>query len=101
MPEDLNYSVSPNNVHLESSFRVPKERFEQELEAMRGQCPDSLVWKNRSMKSLKMEWATHNAFHSMGIFRSRTSHADFNWPQCWLIRLGYAILGPIVWPFIK
>ena len=59
-----------------------------------------LVW-NRSIKSLKHEWAAHNAFHSLGIFRKQTAHADLNWPQPWLIRLGYAIIGTIVWPFIK
>ena len=101
MPEDFNYTVSPNNIHLESSFKVGKHAFDRELAAMREQHPESLVWKNRSIKSLKREWAAHNAFYALGIFRSRTSHTDLNWPQNWLIRLGYAVIGPIVWPFIK
>ena len=50
------------------------------------------------MESLKREWAAHNA---LGISRSRTSHMDLNWPQPWFVRLGYAILGTIAWPFIK
>ena len=94
------YSVTPNNIHLESSFRVPKVDFERELKAMRERHPDSQVWK-RSMESLKREWAAHNAFHAMGIFRNRTAHMDLNWPQPWYVRLGYAILGRVVWPFIK
>ena len=61
---------------------------------------ESQVW-NRSIDSLKREWAAHNAFHAMGIFRSRTGHMDLNWPQPWFVRLGYAILGRVVWPFIK
>ena len=100
MIEPGEYSVTPNNIHLESSFQVRKEDFENELKAIRERHPESLVW-NRSIKSLMREWVTHNVFHAMGIFRSRTAHMDLNWPQPWFVRLGYAIIGPIVWPFIK
>ena len=95
-----NYTVSPNNIHMESSFEISKEDFESELKTLREQYPDSLVW-NRSMDSLKREWAAHNALHAMGIARKQTAHADLNWPQHWLIRLGYDIIGTIAWPFIK
>ena len=95
-----NYTVSPNNIHMESSFTISKEDFESELKTLREQYPDSLVW-NRSMDSLKREWAGHNALHAMGIARKQTAHADLNWPQHWLIRLGYDIIGTIAWPFIK
>ena len=95
-----NYSVTSNNIHIESSFKVSKEDFESVLNALREQYPDCLVW-NRSIKSLKHEWAAHNAFHALGIARKQTAHADLNWPQPWLIRIGYAIIGTIVWPFIK
>ena len=98
--QKIEYTVSPNNIHLESSFQVPKAAFEQELLAIRAKHPDSLVW-NRSIPSLKLEWATHNAFHALGIYKSRTAHMDLNWPQRWIFRLGYAIIGTIVWPFIK
>ena len=100
MLEDLKYSVSPNNIHLESSFQVPKAAFERTLRAIREQHPDCLVW-NRSIGSLVREWATHNAFHALGIYRSRTAHMDLNWPQGWIFRFGYAVIGTIVWPFIK
>lgn len=97
---DANFTVTPNNIHMESSFNISKEDFENELKALREQYPDSLVW-NRSMDSLKREWAAHNALHAMGIARKQTAHADLNWPQHWLIRLGYDIIGTIAWPFIK
>ena len=100
MSEPGEYSVSPNNIHLESSFRVPKDDFECELKAIRERHPDSQVW-NRSMGSLKREWAAHNAFHALGIFRDRTAHMDLNWPQPWIIRVAYDLLGRVVWPFNK
>ena len=100
MREAWKYSVSENNIHMDSSFLVSKEDFESELNALREQHPNNQVW-NRSIESLKHEWATHKAFHAMGIFPNRTGHMDLNWPQPWFVRLGYAILGRIAWPFIK
>ena len=100
MREAGKYSVSENNIHLDSSYQVRKDDFESELNALREQHPESQVW-NRSIESLKREWATHNAFHAMGIFPNRTGHMDLNWPQPWFVRLGYAIFGRIAWPFIK
>ncbi len=100
MTEPRDYTVSPTNIHLELSFLVSKADFERELLAMRERHPESQVW-NRSIDSLKREWAAHNAFHSLGIFRKKTAHADLNWPQHWLIRFGYAIIGTIAWLFIK
>lgn len=97
---DPNYTVSPNNIHLDSSYKVHKADFERELLAIRERHPESLVW-NRSIRSLKQEWAAHNALHALGIFRERTAHMDLNWPQKWIFRAGYALIGAVVWPFIK
>lgn len=96
----MQYTISPTNIHLESSFEVPKADFEPELVAMREQHPESLVWR-RSIDSLKREWAAHNALHALGFLRGKTAHTDLNWPQPWPVRLGYALLGRLAWPFIK
>ena len=96
----MQYTLSSTNIHLISSFEVNKKDFERELIAMREQHPECLVW-NRSIKSLTREWAAHNAFHAMGIFRNKTADTDLNWPQAWLTRVGYWIAGCLVWPFIK
>ena len=100
VPASVDYTVTPTNIHLESSFNVPKADFERDLISLREQHPDSLVW-NRSIESLKREWAAHNAFHALGIARKQTAHADLNWPQPWLIRVAYNLIGLAVWPFIK
>ena len=96
----MQYKVTPTNIQLKSSFEVRKEDFERELLSMREAHPESLVW-NRSIKSLKREWAAHNAFHALGVFRKQTADVDLDWPQGWLTRVGYAVAGAIVWPFIK
>ena len=96
----MQYTISPTNIHLESSFEVPKADFERVLLSMREEHPDSLVWQ-RSIGSLKREWAAHNALHALGLLRPKTAHTDLNWPQLWIVRLGYSVLGWLVWPFIK
>ena len=96
----MDYEVSPNNIQLKSSYEISKDDFERELAAIREQHPESQVW-NRSLESLKREWAVHNAFHAMGVARKQSAHTDLNWPQPWLIRVAYDLLGRVVWPFIK
>lgn len=96
----MDYTFSSNNIQLKSSFKVKKDDFERELLAMREEHPECLVW-NRSIKSLKREWAAHNAFHALGILRRKTADTDLNWPQGWLTRIGYVVAGVVVWPFIK
>lgn len=96
----MDYTFSSNNIQLKSSFKVKKDDFERELLAMREEHPECLVW-NRSIKSLKREWAAHNAFHALGILRRKTADTDLNWPQGWLTRVGYEIVGMMVWPFIN
>lgn len=96
----MNHTISLNNIHLISSFEINKKDFERELIVLREQHPECHVWK-RSIKSLTREWAAHNAFHSMGILRNKTADTDLNWPQNWLTRIGYSVVGAIVWPFIK
>ena len=96
----MHYDISSYNIQLKSSFEISKEDFELELEAIRAEHPDCLVW-NRSMDSLKREWAAHNTFHALGLVRKQTADTDLNWPQPWLARLGYSIVGSLAWRFIK
>ena len=98
--ETIQYKVSPNNNQLKYSYESSKDVFERELEAIRAEHPDCLVW-NRSMESLKREWAAHNAFHALGLVRNKTADTDLNWPQNWLSRMGYTIVGSLAWRFIK
>ncbi len=96
----MDYEVSSNNIKLKSSYEVSKDDFERELLALRERHPESQVW-NRSIDSLKREWAAHNAFHALGLVRKQTADTDLNWPQAWYVRLGYAVAGAIAWRFIK
>ena len=96
----MDYEVSSNNIKLKSSYEVSKDDFERELLALRERHPESQVW-NRSIDSLKREWAAHNAFHALGLVRKQTADTDLNWPQNWFVRVGYAVSGMIALLFIK
>ena len=96
----MEYNVKANSIKLKSSYEISKEDFERVLTAIRERHPDCQVW-NRSMESLKREWAAHNAFHALGLVRKQTADTDLNWPQPWFVRLGYAVVGTLAKPFIK
>ena len=76
----MDYEVSSNNIKLKSSYEVSKDDFERELLALRERHPESQVW-NRSLDSLKWEWAAHNAFHALGLVRRANLTEDMNSDQ--------------------
>ena len=96
----IEYSISDNNLHLVDSAFCSKHRFWKELADIYVKNKECLVF-SRSINSLMNEWATHNALYALGIFKSHTIDVDLNYPQRWWERLGYWLVGNIVWPFIK
>ncbi|MBQ3722547.1 MAG: hypothetical protein II851_02445 [Bacteroidales bacterium] len=96
----LKITITQNNLHVSGSHLLYKVSFRDVFDAAREQAPGSEVWK-RSYRSLGLEWATHNALYALGIARSRTADVDLNYPQKWYVRVAYAVVGTIVWPFIK
>ena len=97
---NIKYTISPGNIHLIDSYLYPKKQFERHLNRIWGLHPSCEVW-NRSRKSLKREWGVHNVLYSLGIARARTKDCDLNYQQRWYVSLGYAVLGFILWPFVK
>lgn len=96
----MRYTITQSNLHLVDSYKVVKRKFDRELAQIKGLHPNSDVWK-RSFRSIRMEWATHNALYALHLFRSRTKDCDLNYPQKWYARVAYAVAGTLVWPFIK
>ena len=95
-----NYTVTTYNVHIPDSFEVSKNGFDGILDMLAVQYPNCEVW-NRSRRSLKAEWAVHNALYAIGIKRERTGSVDLNYPLPWYVGAAYYIGGAIVWLFIK
>lgn len=82
----------------DSAF-VPKADFQKTLNQIKALHKNQPIFQ-RTDKSLKKEWATHNFCYMIGYKRSQTKDCDFDLP-CdkpeWLYRL----IGTLVWPFIK
>ena len=97
----LTFKVLRNGtVKLIGSCEVLKRNFEKEINDVKEAVPDLPVW-NRSMKSLRREWAAHNLAYKLGVRRSKTHDVDFDYPQTWLSKLSYWVIGGIAMLFIK
>lgn len=84
-------------IHIGDSYKIKKKDFGAHLEEFK----ETDVYKNRSLCSLKLEWASHNFLYNLGLWRSHTKDVDLEWPQKWYWSAIYYILGPISWIFIK
>lgn len=97
----VNYKFSNGGYVLTiyDSCAVSKRDFQKTLNQIKATHGDQPIFQ-RSDKSLKREWATHNFCYSIGYKREQTKDCDFDLP-CdkpeWL----YGIVGLMVWPFIK
>lgn len=94
----MNYTLTENNLHIEDSWQVSKRVMDSHLNLFKQRHPDSGVWQ-RSMFSLKMEWAVHNALYALGLFRNHTKDVDLNYPNKW--EWLYKIIGVLVWLFVR
>lgn len=95
----MDWIVTENNICIKESYKASKKSFGSILASIRATNPNCNVFK-RSMFSLKTEWATHNALWYLHILRARTADTDLNYPQKWWEKIGYSVVGVIVWPFI-
>lgn len=94
------YTYTENNVHIEDSCTVAKKDMEGALLAIHIAHPELAVWQ-RSIKSLKREWLSHNFLYALGLFRRRTKDIDLNYPLSWIVECAYFLLGTIASLFIK
>lgn len=62
-------------------------------------CP--LWFEKRTMRSMQLEWATHNALYNMGLFRSHTKDVDIEAEQAWWLKAAYAVCGSVAWLIIR
>ena len=92
--------VIPANLRIFDSYTVSKHKFHSELKQIHNLHPKSEVW-NRKEWLMRLEWAVHNLCYNLHILRSHTKDVDFEYPQCWLLKITYTIFGGIAWLFIK
>lgn len=96
----MNFKVFPSRIKLYDSAFVAKSDFEKELEDVKRQTPGHPTWE-RTMKSLRREWAAHNLAYALGIRRSKTKDVDLEYPQKFFAKIFYAIAGLLSMLFIR
>ena len=96
----IKHTISDDNLRLIDSYKVSKKNFKKELKQIHAFHPSYEVW-NRGYDQMCLEWAVHNAAYDLHIMRSNTKDCDLNYPQCFLERAFYAVVGCLVWIFIK
>ena len=98
--KDFKYNVYESDLKLVNSYLVSKVFFTGILEQLKYELPDHSIW-NRSISSLRREWATHNLSYALGIKRERTKDVDLDTNQKWYTKLMYAIIGTLAICIIK
>ena len=94
-------NVSDTCVTIYESYQVKKKDFKKFYKEIRDRFPENVVMTKRKDCGMNMEWATHNFLYNLKIKRDHTTDVDINYPLKWYAKLGYALVGPIAWIFIK
>lgn len=96
----MEYYVTQHNVHIDDSAFIRGREFGDCLEYIEGQTTigETDVFE-RSIFSLKMEWAVHNFLYKIGYKRSQTKDVDLDNP-CDHPEWIYCVLGVLVWIFV-
>lgn len=95
----IDYTVTPNCVHITDSYKVRKWNMRKLLLDIRAKHEQETTVFQRSIFSLKMEWIAHNFLYEIGYKRSQTKDVDLDNP-CdkpeWL----YIVCGLLTWIFV-
>lgn len=90
----MTYRILKDRIKLIESYKVPKREFSEKLEALRRLEPSCPVWQ-RSERSLRLEWASHNLAYLLGYKPERTANVDLDYNQKWFEKIGYFLIGII------
>ena len=96
----MEYTLTRNNLHIVSGYKVRKWKMRGELQRVwKAARPGQTIVFRRSFFSLKMEWICHNFLHMVGYKRAQTADPDLDNP-CDRPEWQYIICGLLVWIFV-
>lgn len=98
---NMDIICTPHYIHIQNSYIIKDIKcMEYILEGIElflinnAICIDTPL-NYRSKKSMIREWIAHNNAYKLGYKRSRTAHADLEYPQKWYMKLLYCLIGII------
>lgn len=90
---NIDFGISENNVTIYNSYRIKrKSLIKHIIKSFKQEYPNHNVSKISTFL-LVNEWATHNLFYNLGIYRNRTKDTDLNVGKKWYINIVYSIIG--------
>lgn len=78
------------NLHIEGSSTMSRHEFS--VVAFVYNCNDEVIMR-RSRYSILHEWAAHKLLYQLHILRSHTESVDLDWPQPFIMRVAYFLVG--------
>ena len=97
----MEIKVYSNNIQIVDSYKCSKYSFNDIINDIKKSNPNHPVTINRSNKSIKKEWATHNFLYNLNIARNRTKDLDINYPLSRIEKIAYGLFGWFAWIFIR
>lgn len=88
--------VSTHSILIMDGYEYRHTQFKDILTKFK---TDTCEVYNRSMWSLRCEWAVHNVLYKLNILRGSTGNVNLNYPLKKKWEILYVILGTIVYPF--
>lgn len=99
MMQDLHYTITATNLHIEDSWSIPKRSMGTILCCIEYDHPESEVWQ-RTHTSLIHEWCVHNLCYNLHLWRSHTKDVDLDKDANGMEWL-YNALGFFAWFLVK
>lgn len=96
----IEYKFGSIAVKLYDSCNVSKKDFNTILNWLKNDVDTLDRLHERTIKSMRYEWAVHNLAYSLHIEEERSKDVDLNYHQEWWIKVLYGILGRIAVLFI-
>lgn len=100
MGQIVRYSLTTTNLHIEDSYKISGRDFREVLCDINRENPNAFLFKVRCICGMCLEWATHNFLYKIGYQRERTQDADLDYPQKWYYKIGYSVIGVLVYPIV-
>lgn len=97
----MRYKVYDNRVKIYDSYLVSKKEFAFALSWIREDYRDLPLWENRSVRSMRCEWALHVLAYNLGYKRERTKDCDLDFKSTAWMSFLYFIFGSIAMLVIK
>lgn len=94
------YQVNADDIIILDCYKTHKWNMRKDLKTIQAKDGNrTIVFKHRSIFSMKMEWICHKFLYLVGYERERTKDADLDWP-CDRPEWQYIVCGMLVWLFV-